>query len=78
MRSATSNALSDLAKIVTFNPRAPCGARHKEIYAQGTDADLSIHALHAERDEIGINEISDLSRLSIHALHAERDQFVAL
>ena len=50
MRSATPRSRSPGTGIITFNPRAPCGARLLLALLTILARSLSIHALHAERD----------------------------
>ena len=56
-----------------FYPRSPCGERHPAPGPRGPDADISIHALLAESDDVGYrNAMRDA--ISIHALLAESDE----
>ena len=55
-----------------FYPRSPCGERLRLTNAQRTALVISIHALLAESDGLGL-VTAGLYRISIHALLAESD-----
>ena len=73
MRSATHRSLPSPHSVIDFNPRTPCGVRRDRLSAlKGYTRVISIHALHAECDLLGICP-SRVTEISIHALHAECD-----
>ena len=51
MRGATLHAQSDHQQERDFNPRAPCGARHRPQHLPAAESTISIHAPHAGRDK---------------------------
>ena len=50
LRGATQNGLDLRYSMSYFNPRAPCGARHKDNCAKGAETEISTHAPLAGRD----------------------------
>ena len=55
-----------------FNPRSPCGERHKKLTLKVYRHKISIHALLAESDNL-ISLTRAEHNISIHALLAESD-----
>ena len=55
-----------------FYPRSPCGERHSSAPGAGAAAPISIHALLAESDGLGVG-LYLVTEISIHALLAESD-----
>ena len=71
MRGAT-NLYAFLAQInLDFNPRFPCGERHKG-FTQGSVTLISIHASHAGSDQ-RLKRLEEDREISIHASHAGSD-----
>ena len=77
LRSAT--VLPDMPRRITtrFNPRTPCGVRQHGGDFRVLRVDVSIHALLAECDSLGLGS-SVSSMVSIHALLAECDNCLYL
>ena len=63
---------SEKAEYIYFNPRAPCGARHKPLEMQTITALISIHAPRVGRDRAPSLMICRES-ISIHAPRVGRD-----
>ena len=57
---------------IYFNPRAPCGARQKEVCVSTPTNKISIHAPRAGRDSTDTQEPGQ-EPISIHAPRAGRD-----
>ena len=57
---------------VSFNSRAPRGARRQQLRRRVVGLAVSIHALLAERDAFELAPV-EVALVSIHALLAERD-----
>ena len=73
MRGATFYVLPLVGHNLSFNPRAPCGARLYLCIEADTRLVVSIHTPHAGRDLMAQGERLS-AVVSIHAPHAGRDQ----
>ena len=72
LRRATHPMLQYGNAPTDFYPRSPCGERLRLGFAPAQQQAISIHALLAESDGLGLIS-AGLYRISIHALLAESD-----
>ena len=73
LRSATLAGSSIIVTVTSFNPRTPCGVRHKRLEMLGNTAMFqSTHSLRSATDLPSL--CSTYCKVSIHALLAECDR----
>ena len=61
-----------LRQTTNFNPRTPCGVRHRLRRVRSAEVRISIHAPHAGCDELSVHRGTQ-GAISIHAPHAGCD-----
>ena len=73
LRGATQGFIIDTAEDCNFNPRAPCGARHKVAKSTKAKKDFNPRAPCGARQVANMLKPEDITKISTHAPLAGRD-----